>query len=225
MLQTMNMSLMDAKEMVLFGRKKSDFWVGDGDFQDIHGVGYEDNFVITPLGTKASSVKDRGSWEIHADDIGKACQTCPGIKAGTPQQGPKVGTTEVFLTDCGDVKNTKRVTTDGEYWVATSVLDSLQGIRVNESVTERKRFVKYFPAVICDLSAHLSIAHRVTKGGLIEERKRFVKYFPAVLCDLSAHLSIAHRVTKGGLIELKAIKYKGYPQRINIFSLEVNILA
>ncbi|GJT44196.1 hypothetical protein Tco_0952911 [Tanacetum coccineum] len=47
-LQTMNMSLMEAKEMVSFGRK-SDFWVGDGDFQDIHGVRYEDDFVITPL--------------------------------------------------------------------------------------------------------------------------------------------------------------------------------
>ncbi|GJX72809.1 ribonuclease H-like domain-containing protein [Tanacetum coccineum] len=30
------------------------------------------------LSTKASSVKDRGSWEIHADDIGKACQTLSG---------------------------------------------------------------------------------------------------------------------------------------------------
>ncbi|GKB31564.1 hypothetical protein Tco_0870965 [Tanacetum coccineum] len=47
-MQIMNMSLMEAKEMVLFGRK-SDFLVDDGDFQDIHGVGYEDDFVITPL--------------------------------------------------------------------------------------------------------------------------------------------------------------------------------
>ena len=50
-------------------------------------------------------------------------------------EGPKVGTTEVFLTDCGDVKNIKRAATDGEYWVATSVLDAQQGIRVNESAT------------------------------------------------------------------------------------------
>lgn len=33
---------------------------------------------------------------------------------------------------------------------------------------ERKRFVKYFPAVICDLSAHFNLAYRMTKGGLIE---------------------------------------------------------
>ncbi|GJS28222.1 probable galacturonosyltransferase 9 [Tanacetum coccineum] len=44
-LQTMNMSLMEAKEMVSF-KRKSDFWVGDGDFQDIHGVGYEDDFSV-----------------------------------------------------------------------------------------------------------------------------------------------------------------------------------
>ncbi|GJY39929.1 six-bladed beta-propeller, TolB-like protein, partial [Tanacetum coccineum] len=50
-------------------------------------------------------------------------------------EGPKVGTTEVFLTDCGDVKNIKRAAIDGEYWVATSVLDVQKGIRVNESGT------------------------------------------------------------------------------------------
>ncbi|GKA63088.1 hypothetical protein Tco_0762694 [Tanacetum coccineum] len=42
----------EAKEMVSYGRK-SDFWVGDGDFQDIHEVRYEDDFVITPLGIDA----------------------------------------------------------------------------------------------------------------------------------------------------------------------------
>ncbi|GJZ49903.1 hypothetical protein Tco_0604093 [Tanacetum coccineum] len=35
------------KKMVL--EEKVDFWVGDGDFQDINEVGYEDDFVITPL--------------------------------------------------------------------------------------------------------------------------------------------------------------------------------
>nr|GEX12087.1 protein strictosidine synthase-like 12-like [Tanacetum cinerariifolium] len=51
----------------------------------------------------------------------------------------------VFLTDCGDVKNIKRVATDGEYWVATSVLDSQQGIRANESaiVLETVSFAQF----------------------------------------------------------------------------------
>nr|GEX91792.1 reverse transcriptase domain-containing protein [Tanacetum cinerariifolium] len=50
MLQTMNMSLMEAKEMVSF-RREIDFHVGDGDFEDIHRVVYEDDFVITLLAT------------------------------------------------------------------------------------------------------------------------------------------------------------------------------
>ncbi|GKD93698.1 nucleolar protein 6, partial [Tanacetum coccineum] len=34
----------------------------------------------------------------------------------------------------------------------------------NMSNEERKRFAKYFPAVICDLSAHFNIAHRMKKA-------------------------------------------------------------
>ncbi|KVH92355.1 Nrap protein [Cynara cardunculus var. scolymus] len=36
------------------------------------------------------------------------------------------------------------------------------------SKEERKRYVQYFPAVICDLSAHFNVAYRMTKSGLIE---------------------------------------------------------
>ncbi|GKC66942.1 cyclin-dependent kinase C-1-like protein, partial [Tanacetum coccineum] len=36
-------------------------------------------------------------------------------------------------------------------------------------VQERKRFAKYFPAVICDLSAHFNIARRIMKGGVLYE--------------------------------------------------------
>jgi len=33
---------------------------------------------------------------------------------------------------------------------------------------ERKKYVQFFPAVICDLSAHYNLTHRMTKGGLNE---------------------------------------------------------
>ncbi|KAJ9561979.1 hypothetical protein OSB04_007139 [Centaurea solstitialis] len=36
------------------------------------------------------------------------------------------------------------------------------------SKEERKRYVQYFPAVICDLSAHFNLAYRMTKSALIE---------------------------------------------------------
>ncbi|GJV15295.1 hypothetical protein Tco_1360618 [Tanacetum coccineum] len=80
MLQTMNMSLIEAKEMVSFGRK-NDFWVGDGDFQDIHGVGYEDDFVITPLVYEEASalgqnpLNDDYSW---LDGYQLQASTMPG---------------------------------------------------------------------------------------------------------------------------------------------------
>ncbi|GKD56605.1 hypothetical protein Tco_1289992, partial [Tanacetum coccineum] len=34
--------------------KKSDFWGGDGDFQDIHGVGFEEEFRITPQASSST---------------------------------------------------------------------------------------------------------------------------------------------------------------------------
>ncbi|GKB08896.1 hypothetical protein Tco_0837208, partial [Tanacetum coccineum] len=67
--------------------------------------------------TQTSPVKDRSSWEIHVDDIGKSVSNLV--------RGSKQGRRNSY----------RRAATDGEYWVATSVLDSQQRIRVNESAT------------------------------------------------------------------------------------------
>nr|XP_043627340.1 protein STRICTOSIDINE SYNTHASE-LIKE 12-like [Erigeron canadensis] len=56
-------------------------------------------------------------------------------------QGPKIGTSEVFLTDCGSPKNIKRATNNEEFWVAlekqiqqpTPGYSQPQGLRVNGS--------------------------------------------------------------------------------------------
>ncbi|GKB13061.1 nucleolar protein 6 [Tanacetum coccineum] len=52
--------------------------------------------------------------------------------------------------------------------VPTQLEDVLENLTEKPDVAtmpmEKKRFAKYFLAVICDLSAHFNIAHRMTKG-------------------------------------------------------------
>nr|GEY16592.1 protein strictosidine synthase-like 12-like [Tanacetum cinerariifolium] len=55
----------------------------------------------------------------HTANIHRDCVLVPGSVNKTIikywLEGPKEGTTEVFFTDCRDVKNIKRAATDGEY--------------------------------------------------------------------------------------------------------------
>ncbi|GJX67775.1 soluble inorganic pyrophosphatase 4 [Tanacetum coccineum] len=56
--------------MASFGRE-SDFWVGDEDFWDIHGVVYEDDFVIIPLACP-EHLMPRKEWEdVFVADFSK----------------------------------------------------------------------------------------------------------------------------------------------------------
>nr|XP_043615466.1 nucleolar protein 6 [Erigeron canadensis] len=59
------------------------------------------------------------------------------------------------------------------------------------SKEERKRYVEYFPAVICDLSAHFNLAYRMTKGGLIELQD-----------EAALALKCIDKCKEGGFVEL-----------------------
>ncbi|GJW21174.1 nucleolar protein 6 [Tanacetum coccineum] len=61
----------------------------------------------------------------------------------------------------------------------------------NMSNEERKRFVKCFPAVICDLSAHFNLAYRMTKCGLIELQE-----------EAALGLRCIDKCREGGFVEL-----------------------
>ncbi|KAL8250850.1 hypothetical protein R6Q59_034543 [Mikania micrantha] len=59
------------------------------------------------------------------------------------------------------------------------------------SKEERKKHVQYFPAVICDLSAHFNLAFRMTKGGLNE-----------LQAEAALALRCIDRCKEGGFVEL-----------------------
>ncbi|KAL7606257.1 hypothetical protein Lser_V15G19682 [Lactuca serriola] len=59
------------------------------------------------------------------------------------------------------------------------------------SKEERKRYVQYFPAVICDLSAHFNLAYRMTKSGLIELQE-----------EAALALKCIDKCKEGGFVEL-----------------------
>ncbi|XP_076960700.1 uncharacterized protein LOC143637137 [Bidens hawaiensis] len=59
------------------------------------------------------------------------------------------------------------------------------------SKEERKKYVEYYPAVICDLSAHYNIAYRMTRGGLNE-----------LQAEAALALSCFNKCQEGGFVEL-----------------------
>ncbi|KAM0032496.1 putative Nrap protein domain 1 [Helianthus debilis subsp. tardiflorus] len=59
------------------------------------------------------------------------------------------------------------------------------------SKEERKKYVKYFPVVLCDLSAHFNLAYRITTGGLNE-----------LQAEAALALRCIDKCKEGGFVEL-----------------------
>ncbi|XP_071731324.1 uncharacterized protein [Rutidosis leptorrhynchoides] len=59
------------------------------------------------------------------------------------------------------------------------------------SKEERKKYVEYFPAVLCDLSGHFNLAYRMTKGGLLELQE-----------EAALALKCIDKCRDGGFVEL-----------------------
>ncbi|KAJ0534866.1 putative Nrap protein domain 1 [Helianthus annuus] len=59
------------------------------------------------------------------------------------------------------------------------------------SKEERKKYVKYFPVVLCDLSAHFNLAYRMTMGGLNE-----------LQAEAALALRCIDKCKEGGFVEL-----------------------